>query len=336
MKRTKRETACLTVAIILFFAIMVCSVSVGSFSLSFAEIRDILFGNSPSAVATKVLSYLRVPRVLTGALAGLALGIAGAVYQIIFRNPLASPDLTGTAMAAAFGAACAIVFTAGSMAQIMTGAFVAGIASVVLLLLIVKLARTERMMTYILAGIIISAIAEAGIMTLKYLADPEKELAAIDFWTMGSLAAVTRPKLLATIGGIVIPLVLLLVFRKQVVLLSVGAENALLMGLDVVKWRKILLVLTTLMVSSVVAVTGVIVFIGLIAPHIAFLCLRQRTGSYMLLSGLTGGVLVLLADMGARTIVPGAEMPLSVLTIFFAVPVLFILFLRSKAVKGDA
>lgn len=336
MKRTNREKACLTAAIILFFAIMVCSVSVGSFSLSFAEMRDILLGNSSNAVAVKVFTYLRVPRVLTGALAGLALGIAGAVYQIIFRNPLASPDLTGTSMAAAFGAACAIVFTTGSMAQIMTGAFIAGIASVVLLLFIVKLARTERMMTYILAGIIISAIAEAGIMTLKYLADPEKELAAIDFWTMGSLAAVTRPKLLVTACAILMPLVLLLVFRKQVVLLSVGSENALLMGLDVVKWRKILLVLTTLMVSSVVAVTGVIVFIGLIAPHIAFLCLRQRTGSYMLLSGLTGGVLVLLADMGARTIVPGAEMPLSVLTIFFAVPVLFILFLRSKAVKGDA
>ena len=298
------------------------SVCVGSFPLSFSEIAGILSGNLGESMAFRVFWTLRVPRTIVGLLAGLGLGLAGGVYQTIFRNPLASPDLTGVASGASLGAACAIVLGAGSAVSIMTGAFLMGMASLVLVLLLVRAARMEHTVTYVLAGVLVSAMADGGLMCLKIMADPEKELAAIEVWTMGSLAAVKAARLPALLPAVVIPLVLLLAFRRQTAILSLGEETARSVGLDPVFWRAVLLGLTTLMVAALVSVTGVIAFVGLIAPHIAFLLLGRRAGPYLFLSAGVGGCLLLAADLLARSVSPGAELPLSIFTVLFAVPVL--------------
>ena len=242
--------------------------------------------------------------------------------QILLRNPLASPDLTGVASGASFGAAWAIVLGAGTSLQIMGGAFIMGSLSLLLVLALVRWAGMERTGAYILAGVIVSSAADAGLMVLKTIADPEGELAAIEFWTMGSLSAMTGDKLRGAASAILIPLALLLLFRRQALTLSLGEEGARALGL--------LLGLTTLMVAAVASVAGVIAFLGLIAPHIAFLLLGRRGGPYLPLCALMGGAILLAADLLARGFSQGAELPLSIWTVLFGAPVLTALLLRGR------
>ena len=267
-------------------------------------------------------------------LAGLALGTAGGVYQTVFRNPLASPDLTGVAGGASFGAAAAIVWGAGSAVQIMGGAFVCGLLSLAAVLALVQAARADRTATYVLAGILVSALAEAGVMLLKTMADPNGELAAIEYWTMGSLSAITLAKFTAMAPPVLVGLVLVLLFRRQAALLSLGEESARSAGLEPGRWRALLLALTTLMVAAVVSVAGVISFVGLIAPHIAYGLLRRRGGAFPLCA-LVAADLMLLADLLARNAGQGAELPLSIFTVLFAAPVLAVLLIRGRG-QDDA
>ena len=318
-RKTRRVFAVLG---LLVCALTGLSLLIGSFPLSPVQIGQIILGQMPDTLEAGVFWTLRLPRTLVGLLAGMGLGLAGGVYQTIFRNPLASPDLTGVASGASLGAACAIVLGTGGALSVMTGAFLLGSASLVLVLMLVHMTRMEQTVTYVLAGIMVSAVADAGLMCLKILADPEHELAAIELWTMGSLAAVKASKLLPLVPAVLIPLLFLLLFHRQTAILTLGEENARSLGLNPTLWRGILLGLTTLMVAALVSVTGVIAFVGLIAPHIAFHLIHRRAGPFLPLCALVGAALLLAADLPARTLSPGAELPLSIFTVLFAVPVL--------------
>lgn len=337
MKEIKRKNGGIFFFVLLLAGLMVLSVCVGSYHLSPGEIGQILFGKIQDTMEARVFWQLRLPRVVMGAAAGGALGLAGAVYQTIFCNPLASPDLTGVASGASFGAACAIVLGSGGAIQLMAGAFVMGMLSVVLVLLLVRFSRFREVSSYILAGIIVSSLADAGLMCLKIMADPERELAAVEFWTMGSLGAVTAEKLFPNLLVMAIPFVFLLLFYRQAVMLSLGEEQSRSMGLNPVLWRGVFLTLSTLMIAGLVSVTGVISFVGLIGPHIAFRIHKRRDRGYFLLSAAVSAVLVLTADILARSLWKGAEMPLSIFTVFLSVPVLIILLRgRKGAFYGTA
>ena len=330
MREKGRERLALGAAILLTAVLALLSVRVGSYPLSTGQILDILSGGLAGTTPAHVLWNLRLPRVGMGLLAGWALGMAGGVYQTVFRNPLASPDLTGVASGASFGAAWAIVLGAGTSLQIMGGAFIMGSLSLLLVLALVRWAGMERTGAYILAGVIVSSAADAGLMVLKTIADPEGELAAIEFWTMGSLSAMTGDKLRGAASAILIPLALLLLFRRQALTLSLGEEGARALGLEPRRCRGLLLGLTTLMVAAVASVAGVIAFLGLIAPHIAFLLLGRRGGPYLPLCALMGGAILLAADLLARGFSQGAELPLSIWTVLFGAPVLTALLLRGR------
>lgn len=330
MREKGRERLALGAAILLTAVLALLSVRVGSYPLSTGQILDILSGGLAGTTPAHVLWNLRLPRVGMGLLAGWALGMAGGVYQTVFRNPLASPDLTGVASGASFGAAWAIVLGAGTSLQIMGGAFIMGSLSLLLVLALVRWAGMERTGAYILAGVIVSSAADAGLMVLKTTADPEGELAAIEFWTMGSLSAMTGDKLRGAASAILIPLALLLLFRRQALTLSLGEEGARALGLEPRRWRGLLLGLTTLMVAAVASVAGVIAFLGLIAPHIAFLLLGRRGGPYLPLCALMGGAILLAADLLARGFSQGTELPLSIWTVLFGAPVLTALLLRGR------
>lgn len=334
MKMTTRDRAALAACFLLVGGVGTVSLFVGSFPLSLSQIGSILAGGMEGTVEHQVFWQLRVSRVCMALLTGWALGLAGGVYQTVFRNPLASPDLTGVASGASLGAACAIVLGAGGRLEIMTGSFFMGMASLALVLLLVKAARLERTGSYILAGVIVSSLAEAGLMVLKTMADPERELAALEVWIMGSLSAMTGDKLPVPAAAVVGCSVLLLLLRRPILMLSLGSEHARGMGLDPVFWRGVLLTLTTGMVAAVVSVTGAVAFVGLIAPHIAFLLLGRRGGPYLILCGLVGCLVLLYADLPARIY----TMPLSIFTVLMAVPVLGVLLWRRKeeTYGGDA
>ena len=320
MKRFGRSGKALGIAAVLMAALVLVSVQVGSFPLSSNEIWDILAGGRKGTTQAQVLWTLRLPRVWMGLLAGGALGLAVADRVWMLEN----------ASGASLGAACAIVLGAGTSAQIMGGAFLMGMASLVLVLALVRWAGLERTGTYILAGVIISSAADAGLMVLKTVADPEGELAAIEFWTMGSLAAMTADKVWPAAAAILIPALLIFLFRQRVLILSMGEESARTMGRAPGPWRSLLLGLTTLMVAAVVSVAGVVAFVGLIAPHIAFLLLGRRGGPYLPLCALVGGDILLAADLLARSLAGGGELPLSIWTVCFGVPVLLALLVGQR------
>ena len=327
----KRKIICCAVTAVLL-ALVLVSLMVGSYPLTLADIADsfddLFLTRAEQPMTSRVFWGLRFPRTFTALLSGMILGLCGGVYQMLVRSPLASPDLTGIASGASFGAALAIVAGAGSSFVRMGFAFAGGMLSLLLVLLLVRMAGGERTGVYILAGIVISSAADAGLMILKTLADPERQLAAIDFWTMGSLAAVSAEKAVPLTVLALPAVLLLLLFRRPVTMLSLGSDECRAMGLSPEVWRTILLSLATLAVSASAAVTGTIGFVGLTAPHIARLLYGRRSGMYLPLCALLGGILLLAADLAARTVGGGAELPVSIFTVAAGVPVLIVLLCR--------
>ncbi len=316
--------------VLLLVGLTLVSLCIGSFPLD-------LFALGKDDMQRRVFFNLRLPRVLAAVITGGVLGVTGAVCQTVFCNPLASPDITGVASGASFGAAFAIL-TTSSMVLRMGFAFVGGVAALALLLFFVRLsgkAGAEEKGRYLLSGILVSAAAEAGLMLLKTAADPERELAAIEFWTMGSFAAMTAQRFLWMTLASLPPVVLLVLFAKQSQLLSFGREEATVFGLSVRFWQPFLLLLCALSVAGVVSIVGVIGFVGLIVPHIALSLLKTRSKWYLPLCFVIGAGLTVLSDLFARTVVPGAELPVGIFTVGLAVVWFFCLFCRGKVFGGD-
>lgn len=322
-----RTRAALAGCLVAVAALAAAGLLTGSFPLSFSEILQ-----DPGGLSARVFWQLRLPRTLMGLAGGWALGMAGGVYQTVFANPLASPDLTGVSSGASLGAAAAIVLGAGGRLSVTLFSFAFGMAALAAVLGLVSAARLARTGSYLLAGVIVSSLAEAGLMVLKTLADPEGQLGAIESWTMGSLSAVTAQKIALPALLAAGCALLLWLARKPILMLSLGESTARSLGLDPALWRALVLSLTTLMVAAVVSVLGAVAFVGLIAPHIARLLLGRRGGPYLPLCGLVGGAVLLCADLPARVY----TLPLSIFTVLLAVPVLAaLLWRRKEGAYGD-
>lgn len=325
--------AAITAAVITAAVVSVC---VGKYTITTADIQAILKGEQVQAMTRKVFTTLRLPRTVMALIAGIGLGIAGSVYQIIFKNPLASPDIIGIAGGANLGAAVAIVSVSTSgMIAIAAGAFWGGLIAVVCVMLLVKATRSRSTSTYVLAGIVINAISKAAIMALKYFADPENELAAMEYWEMGTFGNTTLSKLLSIRPMFLIGLAGILLLRRQIELMSLSDNECRALGVRLRPVRAAVLALSTLMVGSIisVSVTGLISFAGLIAPHTARLMLRRNDSTTIIMSGLVGAFVVLTADILARVLY-SAELPISILTTVIGVPILiYFLCARGKDVS---
>ena len=323
--------AVITAAVITAAVVSVC---VGKYTITTADIQAILKGEQVQAMTRMVFTTLRLPRTVMALIAGVGLGIAGSVYQIIFKNPLASPDIIGIAGGANLGAAVAIVSVSTSgMIAIAAGAFWGGLIAVVCVMLLVKATRSRSTSTYVLAGIVINAISKAVIMALKYFADPENELAAMEYWEMGTFGNTTLSKLLSILPMFLIGLAGILLLRRQIELMSLSDNECRALGVRLRPVRAAVLALSTLMVGSIISVTGLISFAGLIAPHTARLMLRRNDSTTIIMSGLVGAFVVLTADILARVLY-SAELPISILTTVIGVPILiYFLCARGKDVS---
>ena len=323
--------AVITAAVITAAVVSVC---VGKYTITTADIQAMLKGEQVQVMTRNVFTTLRLPRTVMALIAGIGLGIAGSVYQIIFKNPLASPDIIGIAGGANLGAAVAIVSVSTSgMIAIAAGAFWGGLIAVVCVMLLVKATRSRSTSTYVLAGIVINAISKAVIMALKYFADPENELAAMEYWEMGTFGNTTLSKLLSILPMFLIGLAGILLLRRQIELMSLSDNECRALGVRLRPVRAAVLALSTLMVGSIISVTGLISFAGLIAPHTARLMLRRNDSTTIIMSSLVGAFVVLTADILARVLY-SAELPISILTTVIGVPILiYFLCARGKDVS---
>lgn len=301
-------------------ALAVAGLWIGKYPLTLAKLRQ------GDALQWRVFLTLRFSRTVVGVLGGFALGVAGFVYQTVFRNPLASPDIIGVSSGASAGAAAGILFLSGA-AGVMLAAFGGALLAVVLALGLSCLDRSGKNSTIVLAGIAVHSLAQTVLMCLKLAADPEKQLASIEYWIMGSLNGIS----LHAIGGnlliCMLCLAALFLLHRQVILLSAEEGEARMLGVHVSRLRLAVLLLATLVVSAVVSLTGLISFVGLLAPH----CARRLTGNNrlgtMTLSGILGGCVLCGADILARS-VAATELPVSIFTSLLGAP--FLIFLIAK------
>ena len=255
---------------------------------------------------------LRVPRAVGAFFVGGALALSGATYQGVFKNPLVSPDLLGISSGACVGAAGAILLGLNTWG-IQISAFVTGIAAVALTALVPRLLKNSSMTMLVLSGIVVSGIMNSLLGLLKYVADPETELAAITYWQLGSMTKVMTADLIRALPAILVCTVLLLLLRWRLNLLSLGEGEARMLGVNTGLLKAVVIACSTMLTACSVSLCGTIGWVGLVIPHLSRMLVGADNTRSLPVAFLLGGLFLLVIDTLARTIT-SAEIPLSVLT----------------------
>lgn len=307
---------------ILLLLLAVASLLAGKYPLSAEKLM------AGDTLQWRVFLTLRCSRTVLAIIGGFALGVAGFVYQTVFRNPLASPDIIGVSSGASAGAAAGILFLSGT-ASVTISSFAGALLAVSLSLALASLNKSGQNATLVLAGIVVHSLAQTVLMLLKLAADPEKELASIEYWIMGSLNGANIHSLGGNLLLCILCMSVLFLLHRQILLLSAEEGEARMLGVPVLRLRLAVLMLATLMVAAVVSLTGLISFIGLLAPHGARLLTRHNRSSTMFLSGLLGGILLCGADILARS-TAATELPVSIFTSLLGAPFLIFLIVKGR------
>ena len=318
---TKTKTYFLASTVILM-VLAIISLYVGKYPLSLAK----LLAND--AMQWRVFLTLRLSRTIVGIIGGLALGTAGFVYQTIFRNALASPDIIGVSSGASAGAAFGILFLSGTLA-ITLSSFVGALLAVILALFLSSLDKSGKNATIVLAGIAVHSLAQTFLMCLKLIADPERELASIEYWMMGSLSGISSYTTSMNLIICIITMILLLILHRHILILATEEGEAKTLGVSIFTLRLSILFIATLNVASIISLTGLISFVALLAPHIARLLTKQNHLPTMILSGLIGAILLCGADILARSIT-STELPISIFTSLLGAPFLIYFILQES------
>jgi len=259
-----------------------------------------------------VILFLRLPRILLGLLIGAGLGISGAAFQGIFRNPLVSPHILGVAAGAGFGGILAMLVSNNSF-LVMVSAFAFGIVSISLTSIVGRVRKTSHPLALVLSGIVVGAFFTALISLLKFVADPVDRLPSIVFWLMGNLAGASFAKFSIVSVPILVAMTLLVLLRWRINILSLGDEEARTLGTNPEKLRWLIILCVTVIVALSVSVSGIIGWVGLVIPHIARFAAGANHRILLPLSAYMGaGYLVIMDDI-ARSLTP-AEIPLGILT----------------------
>lgn len=309
-----RRQQLLAFLLALGLVVLVLSVFVGRFPQPYWMPPTLLQENE---LARQLVFNLRLPRLLTAFMLGMALGGAGAVMQMIFRNPLVEPGFLGVSQGAGFGAALAIIKI--SNAPLVVAASAASFAFLGLMLsyaLARNLRYGGRVLRLVLAGIAVSALFSSGIGILKYAADPLRQLPEITFWLLGGLWGITWREVVYIVPMVLPALFVLWLMRWRLNLLSLSDDTAFSLGVAVGRERALLLIASVVATAAVVAVGGIVGWIGLIVPHIARRLMGTDAQHALPVAMLLGGIFALVCDDLARTLFT-AEIPLGIFTSLF-------------------
>lgn len=329
-----KKKSALRGALLVLLPVMVCivSLSIGRYPVSIDSLAGALWAQitgAPMTTAQLALVRVRLPRSILAMIVGAALSLSGAVYQGLFKNPVVSPDLLGASSGASFGAALSILMGANS-ASIQFFSFLGGIAAVTLVAGMDRVVtrRAHSIVNLILCGMLISSLFNAGVSFIKFVADTDTKLPAITFWLMGSLSATTL-KDLHVIWLFLPACTVLLLVRWKVNILSLGDDEARMLGVHVHFYRWLIIGCATLLTSLSVSVSGNIGWIGLVVPHFARMVVGANYGKLLPASMLVGSAFMLAVDTVARMLYT-VEIPLSIITAVIGAPFFFFLLVRSK------
>lgn len=334
MKRLSAKPVIILLVLLLPTAVLLSMVT-GSVSLNFQELFSALFGaESQSRV---ILLQIRLPRILLALCVGVILASSGAVMQGLFRNPLADPSLIGVSSGASVGAGLVIVVASQFLPAgintgvplIAAGAFAGGFLAT---LLVYRLATSEvgtSVATMLLAGIAISALSGALNSLLSYFADNDM-LRRISLWQMGNLSGADWGSLWLVVGAMVLLMVLFPRDSRALNAMLLGESEAKHLGVAVQQVKQRLILLTALGVGVSVAAAGMVVFVGLVIPHVVRLLIGPDHRWLIPGSALAGGVLLVLADSLARVVVAPAELPTGIITALLGAPFFIALLIQQR------
>ncbi|MGN0628373.1 MAG: FecCD family ABC transporter permease [Oscillospiraceae bacterium] len=316
--------------VIILIALALLALCTGRYTVKISDVIKLLwskfltlFGGegleaSWDPFAEGVVFTLRLPRIAAAMLIGGALSLSGAAYQGVFKNPLVSPDILGVSTGACVGAAIAILLHLNSVG-IQLLAFISGIVTVLLTVAIPKLMRNDSVTMLVLAGVIVSGIMSSLMGVIKYLADPETELADITYWQMGSFAKVTDTDVLTVAVPILAAAALLIAMRWQINILSLGDSEAKTLGVKIGVVRGVIIFCATLLTACAVCICGTIGWVGLVIPHLSRMLVGPDNIKSVPIAFVLGGVFMLVVDTVARALTT-LEIPLSILTGLIGAP----------------
>jgi len=347
--RSLRPAATLVIIGLLIVLVLAATIAltVGAAGIPFARLPAALgistdLSNSMTARDQLVLWSIRIPRIAAAAMVGGLLATSGAIMQGLFRNPLADPALVGVSSGGAFAAAAAIVFTDSRFGEsvrflqnelLPLAAFAGSLATTIILYSIASRGGRTSIAIFLLAGLAIAAIANAGIGMLVFVAD-DRQLRDITFWMLGSLSGATWAKAATLAPVLAVALAACLSVARGLDVLVLGEAEAFHSGVDVERLKRIAIVLVSAMTGVAVSVCGVVGFVGIVVPHLLRLVIGPAHRLLLPASALLGAVLMTGADTLARTIVAPAEMPIGILTAAVGAPFFLAILLRQRGLTG--
>ena len=341
-KDTQYRTMMAILAVVLLF-VFFASFACGRYSS--VQISDVfrifghrLFGDlvpEGTHEAELVVYQLRMPRIWGAMLVGAALSVAGASYQSLFANPIASPDTLGVSNASSFGAVLGILLGFdGSLSKMVAFAF--GVCTVFLVFLTAAHIDRGRKLTVnlLLIGMVVSSIFSALLSVAKYIADPDNQLPQITYWLMGSMSKITMQDIKSYCIFFLIGILPLLMLRWRMNLLSLSDAELLSIGENSLILRVVTVLCATLLTAASTAMTGGISWVGLIIPHMARQVVGMDARKILPLSSLLGALFLLIMDDLARSITIN-ELPISILTSLVGAPLFFLILLMNRGGSTD-
>jgi iron complex transport system permease protein len=286
-------------------------------------------------IIESTLWVVRFPRIVMALAVGAALAVAGAVMQAIFGNPLAEPGVVGVSSGAALGASTAIVLGASVLGGpgVAAFAFLGGLIATLLVYVVARAGGRTEVVTLLLTGIAINAIAQAGIAFVLFVADTASR-EQIVFWQLGSLGGSLWSQVAIVAGVAVVGVAASMLLAPRFDLLALGERNARHLGVNVERLRIVAIVIVALLTGAAVAFTGIIAFVGLVVPHIIRMVIGPAHRGLIVASAVGGGALLVVADLMTRTLVAGAELPIGMLTSLVGGPFFFFLLYRQRRQSG--
>lgn len=289
--------------------------------------------NGADAASNKVIMLLRLPRIALAMLAGIGLAVSGAVMQSLTRNYLVSPFTLGISSAAAFGASMSIVFGVGVFFQSEAGMICcAFVASCICGCIVYGISRYIGLnpSSIVLVGIALNYLFSAMTATIEFFAK-EHKLEAVVQWTFGSFNRATWDSVLITLVIVMLGLIVLMLFSLKLNVMATNSdEMARSLGININQVRITCGMIAILLTATIISFTGVIGFVGLIAPHIARLLIGDNHLYYLPFASVLGGILLLFSDTIGKFILYPVNIPVGIVISFLGVPLFIHLILMKK------
>ncbi len=347
LRRVSHWKMYLVILLVAFGIVFVLSLNLGYAPIPFSDILTILAKQVPilqnlvdsssiTQTAEVIITQIRLPRVICGALVGAALATAGATYQGIFRNPMADPYIIGASTGASVGSALVIVLGVGvsllgvNTLQIL--AFVGSLTTVLLVYTISRVGSRVPVTTLLLTGIAVSLFQNAIVTYMKTIAS-DKLLHGLTFWIIGSLAPTENwEKVWAVLPLIIVGAVVAYMYSRDLNILALGEDQAQHLGVEIEKVKRILLVSGALMTAAAVSISGLIGFVGLIIPHLTRVLIGPDHRVLLPTSAIVGAAFLMICDALSRVVMGSGEAPVGIITALSGAP--FFIFLLRRKKKG--